>query len=117
MKIMMLEADPNGQQLLSNMLSDLCELTYETSALGAIGSLGASQVDLALVDADCNEELCDWVDLVDFLETIGVDYAVFSSNGKVGFKNGQQIRSLSDVAKEVNKKIGVEKEHPEEVIN
>ena len=114
MKIMILEADPNEQQLLSNMLDNICELDYETSAIRAISSLGVNHVDFALVDADCSEKVCDWTDLVDFLESIDVDYAVFSSNGKVGIKNRQEIHSINEVAKTVNQKVRVDKEVVEE---
>jgi hypothetical protein len=96
MKILVLESDPFEQECISRALKS-CNLSYENTATKAINRLGMEHMDFALVDADSKAYACSWEDLTSFLRTIGIDYAVFSSNGKVGMKNGQKIISILDL--------------------
>jgi len=98
MNILVLESDPVEQTHISNILGDAhASIRYETTIPQAINSLGIQHTDLALVDADCNGSIGRWTDLVDFLKNCKIDYAVYSSNGKVGFCGGQQIVAMHDI--------------------
>jgi len=100
MKIMVLEADPQEQALISDMLND-CEVVYETKIARAINRLGIQTIDHAFVDADFGDEnrTYSYEELTSFLNLLDIDYSVFSSNGKVGIKNGQVIVSIHDIPK------------------
>ena len=98
---MILESDLDEQSFISKALNTH-DINYETTVMRAISSLGVNNVDMALVDADCNGLICDWQELTDFLKTVQVNYTVFSSNGKVGRRNGQTIVSIDDIANIVN---------------
>jgi hypothetical protein len=102
MKVMVLECDPAEQEIISQMLTD-CEVAYETTVAKAINHLGIKHVDFALVDADFSNKIYDWKELTSFLSFLNIDYSIFSSNGKVGIKNGQIIVSIHDIPKEVGK--------------
>jgi hypothetical protein len=96
MKILVLESNPIEQECISKTLN-LCNLSYENTAAKAINRLGMEHIDFALVDADSEDYVCSWEDLTSFLRSINIDYAVFSSNGKVGMNNGQKIISIHDL--------------------
>jgi len=100
MKIMVLECNPEEQTQISNLLTD-CEIVYKTTVAKAINHLGIEHVDFALIDADYGDhedKLYDWKALRSFLELLNINYSVFSSNGKVGIKNGQKIFSIKDLS-------------------
>jgi CheY-like chemotaxis protein len=105
MKIMVLEANQQEQEHIAQLLGDTgAEILYTTTVPRAINSLGILHVDLALIDADQADKknkICDWKDLIDFLKKIKVEYTVFSSNGKVGIKDGQEIISINELHKAV----------------
>jgi hypothetical protein len=102
MKIMVLECDPAEQEIITDMLSG-CEIVYETTVAKAINHLGLEHVDFALVDADFANKIYCWEELTSFLNFLNIDYSIFSSNGKVGIKNGQMIVSIHDLPGIVNK--------------
>ena len=101
MKIMILEADLEEQLQIANMLkSESVEIHYETTVPRAINALGLVHVDLALIDADQADKknkICDWKDLIAFLQAVNIEFTVFSSNGKVGVKDGLEIISINDI--------------------
>lgn len=98
MNIMVLESDISQQEQISKMLDGYCKnISYETSVVTAINNLGLKKIDFALVDADYQKKFGDWKDLTDFLKSINISYSIFSSNGKVGNKNGQKIVSIHDL--------------------
>jgi CheY-like chemotaxis protein len=98
MNILVLEDNPAEQEEISALLSDDgVDIRYESSIPLAMNSLGIHHTDFALVDADCADRICKWYDLVDFLNKFKINYAVFSSNGKVGVINGQKIVHLRDI--------------------
>jgi len=109
MKIMILESDIAEQAMISNMLYD-CEIFYETNVAKAINSLGIKHIDLALVDADFSNVCYDWHELTSFLKSLNINYSVFSSNGKVGINNGQEIISIHDIPQAVWKTDCLEKD-------
>jgi len=103
MKVMVLECNPTEQKEISAMLSN-CEVVYQTTVPKAINHLGIEHVDLALIDADYEdgeEKLYNWGELKDFLDFLNIDYTIFSSNGKVGIKDGQEIVSIKDIQESV----------------
>jgi c-di-GMP-related signal transduction protein len=102
MKIMVLECNPVEQKIISEMLNN-CEVVYETTVNKAINHLGLEHVDFALVDADFSNKVYDWKELTSFLNFLNIDYSIFSSNGKVGIKNGQVIVSITDIPEVVQK--------------
>jgi hypothetical protein len=108
MKIMVLESDPEEQSIISEMLEHSsecdCDVQYETTVTRAINSLGLAHVDFALVDADYQSCICSWKELTSFLNSVNIGYSVFSSNGKVGFKDGLQIHSINDLPTLIEKK-------------
>ena len=99
MKVMVLECNLMEQKEISDMLCD-CEVVYQTTVPKAISHLGMEHVDLALIDADyddCEETIYNWKELKKFLDFLNIEYTIFSSNGKVGIKNGQRIISIKDI--------------------
>lgn len=97
MRIMILEADPSEREMISEMLDSQCDIHYEKTATKAINTLGMSHMDYVLVDADTTQKICNWNELTKFLTNLGIKYSIFSSNGKVGIKNGQEIFSINDL--------------------
>jgi CheY-like chemotaxis protein len=103
MNILVLESDPAEQKHISKLIKDEeVSVRYESSIPRAINSLGIRHTDLALVDADCKGKICSWSDLVDLLKKFNIEYAVFSSNGKVGEQNGQAVVALDDIPKVIS---------------
>lgn len=106
MKIMVFERDPYEQKIISNMLRG-CDVVYETTVAKAINQLGIEHIDFVLIDADSKKdakgETYDWQELSSFLNFLNIDYTIFSSNGKVGEKNGQNIISINDIKEAVRK--------------
>ena len=97
MKVMILESDPKERDEISKMLEH-CDIKYVSTITRAINSLGLEHVDKAFVDADYQNKIYDWKELTSFLQALDIDYSVFSSNGKVGFKDGIEIISIKDLA-------------------
>jgi len=104
MKIMVLECDPNEQTAISKMLNGY-DVIYETTVTKAINRLGLQHVDFALIDADFENTICDWQELTSFLNVLNIDYSIFSSNGKVGIRNGTKIVSIYDLPEEIPEEI------------
>jgi hypothetical protein len=105
MNIMVLESDIEEQQIITTLLHKFCkcDIRYEETVTRAINSLGLHHVDFALVDADYQNCVCDWEELISFLKALNINYSVFSSNGKVGIRNGQVIHSINDLPAIVRK--------------
>jgi hypothetical protein len=112
MRIMVLEADLDEQAHIANLLNEKSvDIQYETTVTRAINALGLSHVDLALIDADQSDKqnkICDWKDLISFLDKLDVNYTVFSSNGKVGIKDGQKIISIDDIPNAVTSEVSLQ---------
>ena len=100
MKVMVLECDPKEQREISDMLGD-CDVVYQTTVVKAINHLGLEHVDFALIDADYSDiekKVYSWKELKSFLDFLNIDYSVFSSNGKVGIRNGLRIIPISGIS-------------------
>jgi hypothetical protein len=103
MNVLVLESNENEQKEISKLLHGSAgHVRYETSIPSAINSLGIEHTDIALVDADCKGSFCSWKDMVKFCKKFKIDYAVFSSNGKVGMRDGQRIVSIKDIPAVIN---------------
>lgn len=103
MTVMILESNLLDQKKISNMFDGSVNLEYQTSVLKAINFLGLEKVDMAFVDADYNNGNYDWKELTSFLKDLNINYSIFSSNGKVGTKNGQTIISINDLPTQLSK--------------
>jgi hypothetical protein len=97
MNILVLESEVKEQELISNLLDGDMQVEYETSVPKAINALGIRHTDFVLVDADCKSKICSWQDLVESVKQFKINYAIFSSNGKVGLKDGHRIVSIKDI--------------------
>jgi hypothetical protein len=104
MNILILESDPYEQKNISKKLRNH-HLSYEPTVARAINRLGVEEFNFALIDADLKRTTYSWEELADFLKQLNIDYSVFSSNGKVGMKNGKSIISIHDIPKEVNSRV------------
>ena len=104
MKVMVLESDPAEQEAISGML-DNCEIVYQDTVTKAINYLGLEHVDFVFVDADFQNTIYRWEELTSFLNFLDISYSIFSSNGKVGIRNGQTIVSIHDLPLKVNKEL------------
>ena len=104
MKILILESDPYEQKLISKKLKNY-NLSYEPTVTRAINRLGVEEINFVLIDADQKEPTYSWKELAAFLKQLNIEYSVFSSNGKIGIKDGNKIISINEIPKEVNTKI------------